>query len=117
MISWTNATTTTTNGTTETFYMGLLKAPVTESNYTETEKADKAAGKINGVYVNSEYSRIEEIVAIPYLANSKTDLCSKHWKTNLLMKFKKMQKMVKTYMFTIMTLCVCMNQEIMNSLT
>ena len=65
--------TTTTNGTTETFYMASLKAPVTESNYTETEKADKAAGKINGVYVNSEYSRIEEIVAIPYLANSKTD--------------------------------------------
>ena len=65
--------TTTTNGTTETFYMASLKAPVTESNYTETEKADRAAGKINGVYVNSEYSRIEEIVAIPYLANSKTD--------------------------------------------
>ena len=44
--------------------MASLKAPVTESNYTETEKADKALSKINGVYVNSEYSRIEEIVAI-----------------------------------------------------
>lgn len=53
--------------------MASLKVPVTEANYTETEKADKEAGKIEGVYVNSEYSRIEEIVAIPYLANSKTD--------------------------------------------
>ena len=60
-------------GNTETFYMASLKVPVTEANYTETEKADKEAGKIEGVYVNSEYSRIEEIVAIPYLANSKTD--------------------------------------------
>ncbi|CDF16273.1 uncharacterized protein BN821_00760 [Bacteroides sp. CAG:98] len=60
-------------GDTETFYMASLKVPVTEANYTETEKADKEAGKIEGVYVNSEYSRIEEIVAIPYLANSKTD--------------------------------------------
>ena len=64
---------TTTNGNTESFYMASLKIPVTEANYTETEKADKKAGKIDGVYVNSEYSRIEEIVAIPYLANSKTD--------------------------------------------
>ena len=60
-------------GNTETFYMASLKVPVTEANYTETEKADKEAGKIEGVYVNSEYSRIEEIVAIPYLAISKTD--------------------------------------------
>ena len=53
--------------------MASFIVPVTEANYTETEKADKEAGKIEGVYVNSEYSRIEEIVAIPYLANSKTD--------------------------------------------
>ena len=96
--------------------MASLKAPVTESNYTETEKADKAAGKINGVYVNSEYSRIEEIVAIPYLANSKTDF-TKALEDKFADEIQKMQKMVKTYMFTIMTLCVCMNQEIMNSLT
>ena len=38
MISWVKPITTTTNGTTETFYMASLKAPVTESNYTETEK-------------------------------------------------------------------------------
>ena len=67
------STATSTDGKTETFYMASLKAPVTESNYTEKEKADKADGKIEGVYVNSEYSRIEEVVAIPYLANSKTD--------------------------------------------
>ena len=60
-------------GNTETFYMASLKTPITEANYTELEKADKKDGKIDGVYVNSEYSRIEEVVAIPYLANSKTD--------------------------------------------
>lgn len=33
-------------GNTETFYMASLKVPVTEANYTETEKADKEAGKL-----------------------------------------------------------------------
>lgn len=68
--------------------MASLKVPVTEANYTETEKADKEAGKIEGVYVNSEYSRIEEIVAIPYLANSKTDLQNR-LRANLQMRFKR----------------------------
>ena len=52
----------------ETFYMASLKTPIAEANLTEEEKE-----KGEEVAVNSEYSRIEEIVAIPYLANSKTD--------------------------------------------
>ena len=65
--------TTTKVGNKETFYMASLKAPITEENWTEAETADKAAGKIDGVYVNSEYARIEESIKYPYLANSKTD--------------------------------------------
>ena len=52
----------------ETFYMASLKTPIAEANLTEEEKE-----KGEEVAVNSEYSRIEEIVVIPYLANSKTD--------------------------------------------
>ena len=52
----------------ETFYMASLKTPIAEANLTEEEKE---SGK--EVAVNSEYSRIEEIVVVPYLANSKTD--------------------------------------------
>ena len=52
----------------ETFYMASLKTPIAEANLTEEEKE-----KGKEVAVNSEYSRIEEIVVIPYLANSKTD--------------------------------------------
>ena len=52
----------------ETFYMASLKTPIAEDNLTE---AEKTAGE--EVYVNSEYSRIEELVAEPYLANSRTD--------------------------------------------
>lgn len=51
----------------ESFYMASLKTPIAEKNLTD---AEKEAGK--DVYVNSEYSRIEEIVAEPYLANSRT---------------------------------------------
>ena len=51
----------------EKFYMASLKTPIAEENLTE---AEKTAGE--DVYVNSEYSRIEEIIAIPYLANSRT---------------------------------------------
>ena len=56
----------------ETFYMASLKTPIAEANLTEEEKE-----KGEEVAVNSEYSRIEEIVAIPYLANSKTDFTKK----------------------------------------
>ena len=52
----------------ETFYMASLKTPIAEANLTEEEKESGEE-----VAVNSEYSRIEEIVAVPYLANSKTD--------------------------------------------
>ena len=52
----------------ESFYMASLKTPIAEKNLTD---AEKEAGE--DVYVNSEYSRIEEIVAEPYLANSRTD--------------------------------------------
>ncbi len=51
----------------ESFYMASLKTPIAEKNLTD---AEKEAGK--DVYVNSEYSRIEEIVAVPYLANART---------------------------------------------
>ena len=33
----------------------------------------RRAGKIDGVYVNSEYARIEELIKLPYLANMRTD--------------------------------------------
>ncbi|WP_195546681.1 PspA/IM30 family protein [Bacteroides intestinalis] len=60
-------------GTKESFYMASLKAPIAEANYTEDEAKDLAAGKIDGVYVNSEYARIEELIKLPYLANMRTD--------------------------------------------
>ena len=56
------------DGKKENFYMASLKTPIAEKNLTD---AEKEAGE--DVYVNSEYSRIEEIVAEPYLANSRTD--------------------------------------------
>ena len=56
----------------ETFYMASLKTPIAEANLTEEEKESGEE-----VAVNSEYSRIEEIVVIPYLANSKTDFTKK----------------------------------------
>ena len=49
-----------------------LKTPIAEANLTEEEKESGEE-----VAVNSEYSRIEEIVVIPYLANSKTDFTKK----------------------------------------
>ena len=64
---------TSTTGTKESFYMASLKAPIAEANYTEDEAKDLAAGKIDGVYVNSEYARIEELIKLPYLANMRTD--------------------------------------------
>ena len=57
----------------EEFYMASLKVPVAEANWTDAEKEAFEKGEIAGVYVNSEYNRIEEIVRIPYLVNSKTD--------------------------------------------
>lgn len=60
-------------GTKESFYMASLKAPIAEANYTEDEAKDLAAGKIDGVYVNSEYARIEELIKLPYLTNMRTD--------------------------------------------
>ena len=57
----------------EEFYMASLKVPVAEANWTDAEKEAFEKGEITGVYVNSEYNRIEEIVRIPYLVNSKTD--------------------------------------------
>ena len=56
----------------ETFYMASLKTPIAEANLTEEEKESGEE-----VAVNSEYSRIEEIVVIPYLANCKTDFTKK----------------------------------------
>ena len=60
-------------GSKETFYMASLKAPIAEANYTEDEAKDVAAGTIDGVYVNSEYARIEELIKVPYLTNMRTD--------------------------------------------
>ena len=57
----------------ESFYMASLKVPVAEANWTAEEKEAYAKGDITGVYVNSEYSRIEEIVRIPYLVNRNTN--------------------------------------------
>lgn len=53
--------------------MASLKAPISAENYTEDEAKDVEAGTIDGVYVNSEYARIEELIKLPYLANSRTD--------------------------------------------
>ncbi|TGX99549.1 hypothetical protein [Bacteroides muris (ex Afrizal et al. 2022)] len=53
---------------TEKFWMASLKAPIADKNLTD---AEKEAGK--DVYVNSEYSRIEESTVYPYLANKKID--------------------------------------------
>ena len=53
--------------------MASLKAPIAEANYTADEAKDLAAGTIDGVYVNSEYARIEELIKLPYLANMRTD--------------------------------------------
>lgn len=64
---------TTTTGSTEKFYMASLKTPISADNYTDAEKKDVAAGTIEGVYVNSEYVRVEELIKIPYLTNSRTD--------------------------------------------
>ncbi len=52
----------------ETFWMASLKTPIADANLTDAEKESGEE-----VAVNSEYSRIEEIIAIPYLANSRTD--------------------------------------------
>ena len=59
--------------TTEKFYMASLKVPVKEANWTDAEKKAYEAGEIKGVYVNSEYARIEDEVFVPYIVNSKTD--------------------------------------------
>ena len=64
---------TTKEGNKEKFYMASLKAPISAENYTEDEAKDVEAGTIDGVYVNSEYARIEELIKLPYLANSRTD--------------------------------------------
>ncbi|WP_289226658.1 hypothetical protein, partial [uncultured Bacteroides sp.] len=53
---------------TEKFWMASLKTPIADKNLTD---AEKEAGK--DVYVNSEYSRIEESTVYPYLANKKID--------------------------------------------
>ena len=60
-------------GSKESFYMASLKAPIAEANYTEDEAKDLAAGTIDGVYVNSEYARIEELIKVPYLTNMRTN--------------------------------------------
>lgn len=64
---------TTMQGSTEKFYMASLKAPISKDNYTDAETKDLAAGTIDGVYVNSEYARVEELIKLPYLTNSRTD--------------------------------------------
>ncbi|WP_289119819.1 hypothetical protein, partial [uncultured Bacteroides sp.] len=53
---------------TEKFWMASLKTPIADKNLTD---AEKEAGK--DVFVNSEYSRIEESTVYPYLANKKID--------------------------------------------
>ena len=57
----------------ETFYMASLKAPIAEENWTEAEKESVENGDASGVYVNSEYVRIEELIKVPYLVNTRTD--------------------------------------------
>lgn len=58
---------------TEKFYMASLKVPVKQANWTDAEKKAYEAGEIKGVYVNSEYARIEDDVYVPYIVNSKTN--------------------------------------------
>ena len=55
-------------GKLEKFWMASLKTPIADKNLTD---AEKEAGK--DVFVNSEYSRIEESTVYPYLANKKID--------------------------------------------
>jgi len=52
----------------ETFYMASLKAPIAEENWTAVEK--EAGEPVN---VNSEYVRLEELVKVPYLVNTRTN--------------------------------------------
>ena len=55
-------------GKLETFWMASLPPPIADKNLTdEEEKAGKE------VYVSSEYSRIEESIVFPYLANKHID--------------------------------------------
>ena len=58
----------------EKFYMASLKVAVSEKNWTEEEKDAVASGKMDGVYVNSEYVRLAETVVQPYILNSKVDV-------------------------------------------
>ncbi|MDE6181035.1 MAG: hypothetical protein K2G02_07995 [Phocaeicola sp.] len=60
--------TTGAHGQTEKFHMASLKAPITEENWTA---AEKEVG--DPVYVNSEYVRLEELIKVPYLVNTRTD--------------------------------------------
>ena len=60
------------NASKETFYMASLKAPISKENWTEAEKDSVESGKTNGVYVNSEYVRVEELIKVPYLVNKRT---------------------------------------------
>ena len=55
----------------ENFYMASLKVPVAKANWTDDEAKAVEAGTMKGVYVNSEYVRIEETVLKPYILNSK----------------------------------------------
>ena len=57
----------------ENFYMASLKVPVAEAQWTAEEKASYEAGNSKGVFVNSEYDRVEEKIMVPYLVNSKTN--------------------------------------------
>ena len=61
-------------GSTEKFYMASLKVAVAEKNWTEEEKEAVANGKIEGVYVNSEYVRLAETVVKPYILNKDVNL-------------------------------------------
>ena len=57
----------------ENFYMASLKAPIAKKNWSPAEKAIEN----NEVAVNSEYVRLEELIKVPYLVNTKTNF-SKH---------------------------------------
>ncbi len=61
-------------GSTEKFYMASLKVAVSEKNWTDEEKEAAANGKMDGVYVNSEYVRLAETVVQPYILNKNVDL-------------------------------------------
>lgn len=56
------------NSNKESFYMASLRTPIAKENWTEEE-----IKKGEEVVVNSEYSRIEELVKVPYLVNKATD--------------------------------------------